>query len=148
MSPHYEYRHTVRPEEIDPLGHVNNVAYVDWMQRAALAHSSALGWPGERYRQAGCGWVVRSHTIEYLLPAVAGDQVVVRTWVASMTRVTSLRRYEMYRAADAALLAKAETLWAFIDFASGQPRRIPKEIADAYPLATEPGTHEDRRTPA
>jgi len=145
VSPHYEYCHTVRPEEIDPLGHVNNVAYVDWMQSAALAHSTALGWPGERYRRAGCGWVVRSHTIEYLLPALAGDKVVVRTWVATMRKATSLRRYEMYRAADGSLLAKAETLWAFVDYATGQPRRIPREIADAYPLASEPGAHENHR---
>ena len=36
----YLYSHTVRPEEIDGLGHVNNVCYVSWMQDAAMAHST------------------------------------------------------------------------------------------------------------
>ena len=133
MSAAYEYRRTVRDDEIDSLGHVNNVAYVDWMQAAALAHSTALGWPTQRYQQLGRGWVVRSHHVEYLQPALPGDDVLVRTWVATMSKVTSLRCYRIWRPADAALLARAETLWAFVDYATGQPRRIPREIADAYP---------------
>ena len=37
----FEYRHRVAAEEIDALGHANNVAYLQWMQAAALAHSAA-----------------------------------------------------------------------------------------------------------
>jgi acyl-CoA thioester hydrolase len=50
LPPIYLHRHVVRAEEIDPLGHVNNVAYVQWMQDAAIAHSSVQGWPMARYR--------------------------------------------------------------------------------------------------
>jgi len=128
----FEYCRAVRAEEIDPLGHANNVAYVEWMQAAALAHSAAQGWPGEKYRAVGHGWVVRAHSIEYLQPAVGGDEIVVRTWVATMRKATSLRRYRIVRKSDQALLATAETRWAFIDFATGQPMRIPREIADSF----------------
>jgi acyl-CoA thioester hydrolase len=82
----------------------------------------------------GRGWVVRSHKIEYLQAAVAGDRIVVRTWVATMKKVTSLRRYQIHRVGDDVLLARAETNWAFINFATGQPVRIPPEIADDFPL--------------
>lgn len=128
----YEHHHTVRDDEVDGLGHANNVAYVHWMQSAAVAHSAAQGWPGERYRRMGFGWVVRSHTIEYRQPASPGDPVVVRTWVATMKKATSLRRYEFLRNADNALLATAETKWAFIDYATGQLTRIPREVAEAF----------------
>ncbi|HID78661.1 MAG TPA: acyl-CoA thioesterase [Planctomycetaceae bacterium] len=127
-----EYHHTVGEEELDGLGHANNVAYVEWMQAAALAHSAAQGWPADRYQRVGRGWVVRRHTINYHKPAVAGDRIVVRTWVATMRRVTSLRRYRIVRPSDGAVLATAETLWAFIDYASGQPVRILPEIAQAF----------------
>ena len=133
----YEYRHTVRDDEIDGLGHANNVAYVDWMQAAAVAHSKANGWPGERYRQEGCGWVVRSHTIEYLQPAFAGDCLVVRTWVATLRKATSLRRYQILRAADGTLLATAETKWAFIDYTTRQPMRIPPKVAESFQIIDE-----------
>lgn len=128
----YEYCHTVGEDEVDSLGHANNVAYVNWMQSAAVAHSAAQGWPGGKYRRLGSGWVVRSHKIEYLQPAFAGDQIAVRTWVATMKKVTSLRRYQFFRKLDDILLATAETNWAFINYATGQPARIPREIAESF----------------
>jgi acyl-CoA thioester hydrolase len=118
------------------------------MQDAALAHSSALGWPAERYQAFGSGWVARLHQIEYLQPAYAGDAVVIQTWVADMKKVTSTRRYRILRRAaekvDAKavpelLLAVAHTHWAFIDFETRAPKRIPPEIADAYRVVTEIG---------
>ncbi len=128
----YEHFHTVAEDEIDQLGHANNVAYVEWMQAAAVAHTAAQGWPGERYQKLGSGWVVRSHTIEYHQPASAGQQIVVRTWVATMKKVTSMRRYRIFRTADDELLATAETKWAFVNYTTGEPARIPPEVAGAF----------------
>lgn len=128
----YFHPHPVEPAEIDDLGHANNIAYVAWLQAAAVAHSAAQGWPPERYCALGQGWVVRSHWIEYLQPAFAGDRAVVETWVATMKKVTSLRRYRIVRAGDGQLLATAETNWAFVDLASGKPARIPPELAAAF----------------
>lgn len=135
MSQFYEYFHTVTDAEIDEQGHANNVVYVAWMQDAALAHSAALGWTAERYQRLGGGWVARSHTIEYLRPAFAGDKIVVQTQVADMKKVTSTRIYRIICPADGELLAKAETHWVFISYATGKPTRIPAEIAKAYPVA-------------
>jgi acyl-CoA thioester hydrolase len=133
----FEYRRVVGDDEIDELGHANNVAYVAWLQAAAVAHSTAQGWPGTRYRQLGQGWVVRSHTIEYLQPAFAGDPLVVRTWVATMKKVTSLRRYHILRESDEQLLARAETNWAFVDYASGKPIRVPEEMANSFNIVEQ-----------
>ena len=128
----YFHSHVVQASEIDDQGHANNVAYVAWLQAAAVAHSAAQGWPGTCYRDLGQGWVVRSHAIEYLLPAFGGDHVVVETWVATMKKVTSLRRYRIVRHGDGALLATAETNWAFVDFTTGRPVRIPPAVAAAF----------------
>ncbi|MGO8744530.1 MAG: acyl-CoA thioesterase [Thermoguttaceae bacterium] len=138
----FEYDHTVRDEEIDAQGHANNVCYVAWMQDAALAHSAAQGWPAEAYQRLGMGWVVRSHAIEYHQSAKAGDRITVRTWVATFKRVTSLRRYRIIRQTDGMLLATAETKWAFIHYATGQPHRVPTEIARAFEIVD---THDFQR---
>ena len=132
----FEYRHTVRADEIDQLGRANNIVYVEWMQAAAIAHSAALGWPLEAYLKREAGWVVRSHTIEYNHPARKGDRIVIRTWVASMELITSLRRYRIVRAGDDEVLATAETKWAFIDFKTGRPERIPPDIAGAFTVVS------------
>jgi acyl-CoA thioester hydrolase len=133
----YEHSLIVAPQEIDRLGHVNNLCYLAWMQAAALAHSSAQGWPPERYEQFGCGWVVRSHEIKYLLPSYVNEQIVVRTWVADMKRMTSTRRYKALRVSDGALVASAATQWVFVEFATGQPRRIPEEVWRAFEIVAE-----------
>lgn len=138
MTTVYEYPHTVSEAEIDEQGHANNVVYVAWMQDAALAHSAALGWTPQRYLDMGAGWVARSHTVEYLRPAFAGDEIIVETHVADMKKVTSKRVYRIIRRVDGEVLAKAETHWAFVNYATGKPTRVPPEIADAYPLSTHP----------
>ena len=136
----FYFRHTVRSGEIDGQNHVNNIEYVRWMQSAAVGHSTAQGWPGTRYREIGAGWVVRSHTIEYLKPAFAADEIVVKTWIADFKKVSSRRRYKIVRPADETLLAQAETQWAFIGFEHRVPRRIPQEVIDDFGplLTTEP----------
>jgi acyl-CoA thioester hydrolase len=133
----YEHSFCVRPEEIDRLGHVNNLAYMAWMIDAAVAHSAAQGWTGDRYERLGAVWVVRSHEITYVEPAYAGDPIVVRTWVADMTKVTSTRRYRIERASDKRLLAKAATRWAFVDRTTGTLARIPEEVWQAFELVVD-----------
>jgi acyl-CoA thioester hydrolase len=131
----FEHVVTVRSEEIDQLGHVNNLAYLAWMQAAAVAHSAVQGWTAERYAQLGLGWVVRSHQIKYLQPAYLEDSVIVRTWVAGMKRASSTRSYKILRAGDRALLASAATEWAFVDLVSGTLKRIPPELVGSFELS-------------
>lgn len=133
----FEHGLVVVREEIDRLGHVNNLAYLAWMQAAALAHSAAQGWPPERYEQLGAGWVVRSHEIKYLQSAYEGQQIVVRTWVADMSKVGSTRRYKILRAGDQCLLASAATRWAFVDYAKGSLLKIPDEVMQAFEIGSE-----------
>jgi acyl-CoA thioester hydrolase len=135
MTEIFEYPHTVTVDETDEQGRANNVVYVSWMQDAAVAHSATLGWTPERYLQLGMGWVARSHWIEYLQPAVAGDKIIVETRVSEMKRVTSKRVYRILRRRDRQLLAKAETHWAFVNYTTGKPTRILEEITLAFPVS-------------
>jgi acyl-CoA thioester hydrolase len=145
----YEHRLTVSPSEIDGQGHANNVVYLEWLQRAAVLHSAAQGWSAEEYRRRQWAWVVRTHFIEYRRPVFAGEQIVVRTWVANMNRFTSLRKYTLFR--DQKLVARAETNWAFVDLAAGTLVPIPSEVAAAFEIPAEvtlPGRKADAEQPA
>jgi len=128
----YLHRHRVTDAESDELRHANNVAYVEWMQEAAVAHSAACDWPPARYLELGFGWFVRRHVIEYLQPAFPGDEIVVRTWVESMDRVSCVRRYEITRDVDEIRLAEAETKWVFVNYTTRLPARIPTEIRERF----------------
>ena len=133
VNPIYSYEFIVPRRALDENGHVNNVRFVQWMQEAAVRHYESIG--GIPLMQAiGATWVVRSHNIEYLRPAFAGDRIEVRTWVVNIHRVRSLRRYRFIRVADGKLLVKGETDWVFVNARTGTPVAVPAEIIKIFPL--------------
>jgi acyl-CoA thioester hydrolase len=130
-------RFPVPDAAIDRQGHVNNLAYVAWMQDIAIEHSAAAGWAMERYLALGAGWVVRSHFIEYLRPAFAGDRIVAVTWVPEFTQRSTPRRYLFVREDDRQLLAQAETRWVFVDLGTGRRRALPEELIAAFEVVPD-----------
>ena len=136
MQAVFRYELTVPREAEDQNGHVNNVEYLRWMQDAAMKHSETSGCT-RATNDAGATWVVRTHRIEYLKPAFAGDQVIVVTWVSNLRRVQSLRKYKIFRSTDKALLAEGETDWVFVDARKGTLRSIPKEIKTTFETLPE-----------
>lgn len=122
------------PEKvIDANGHVNNVAFVQWMQEAATRHADTNGGT-EATRNCQATWVVRSHTIEYLGPAYRDDHLTVLTWVANFRKVRSLRRYRFLRTKDRRLLVRGETDWVLVDRRTGRPRSIPESVRGVFPV--------------
>jgi len=136
-EPIYRYRFTISEEALDENGHVNNVTYVQWMQDAAVRHYEAMGG-GEPTQAINATWVVRSHTVEYLRPAFAGEEIEVRTWVVNMRRVRSARRYQFVRVGDEAMLVRGETEWVFVDATTGRPRSVPDEVIELFRVMDEP----------
>ena len=73
----------------------------------------------------------------YLAPAFAGEEIEVVTWVSNFRKVTSLRRYRIVRPSDGAVLATAETDWAYIGRKRNVPRRIPAELIADFVLVPD-----------
>jgi len=124
----------VSEEETDQNRHVNNVVYVQWMQDIAQKHSAARG-ATDAMKAANRIWVVRSHNIEYLSPAFAGDLVVASTWVESFRRVRAFRGSSFVRKSDGKVLARGRTEWICVNADTGKPCSIPDEIKCFCPEA-------------
>ena len=133
----YSKRFAVPSAAIDRQGHVNNLAYVAWMQDVAIEHSAAVGWPMDRYLTLGAGWVVRSHFVEYLRPAFAGERLAIHTWVPEFSQRSTPRRYLFVREDDQQLLAQAETRWVFVDLVTGRRRALPEELVAAFEVVPD-----------
>ncbi len=134
MNGIYEYQIIVDQSALDGNQHVNNVTYVKWINEAAILHSESVGWSQQRYRQHQFGWVVRHHDITYLNPAFLHDELTVKTWIADMKRVSSLRQFRFYKH-DQCIL-KAATNWVFIDFTTHKLKSIPESVSEAYCIVT------------
>lgn len=127
MKPVFHFAIEVPAAAVDANGHVNNVVYVQWMQDAAVAHAQAAGCTA-LCAALGATWVARTHHIEYLRPAFAGERLTVLTWVSDFRKVRSLRKYKFLRPRDAAVLAVAETDWVLVRADTGRPLAIPDNL--------------------
>ena len=132
MPNFFELRHKVAAGEIDGLGHVNNLVYLGWFVDAAVGHTKACGLSGLLLAEAGEGWVVRRHEIDYLAQVRPEDSVAVRTWIETAEKASSVRRYEIVNAVDGRLVARGLTVWVWINYRTGRPSRIPEKVYAAY----------------
>lgn len=130
----FSYSFTIPENVIDENGHVNNVAYVQWMQDAAIRHGESIT---EYKPTENTTWYAREHRIEYLLPAFLGEEIEVRTWLTEIKRVRVYRKYEFIRKADGKVIVKGETDWVYIDSNTGRPLAIPAIISELFPVLTE-----------
>jgi acyl-CoA thioester hydrolase len=126
---------TAAPADIDELDHVSNLVYLRWVQEVAMAHSVAVGWDHPQYRDLGAIFVVRRHEIDYVTPVLLGEEVELHTWIGWWKLASSERRTSIRRVRDGKEVARAATLWAFIELATGRPRRIPEEVRRAFGLS-------------
>jgi acyl-CoA thioester hydrolase len=131
----YTRSFTIPSGAIDENGHVNNVAYVQWMQDIAVEHYASIG--GIEAQGTNATWVVREHRIEYFLPAFAGEEIEIKTWVENIRRVRSLRKYEFVRKSDGRVLVQGETDWVFVDTTTGRPLPIPDAVSSVFGLRQE-----------
>jgi len=128
----------VTAEDIDALGHVNNISYVRWIQDIAGAHSSAVGLDFASYGRMGGIFVVTRHEIDYLRPVLRGDVVEACTWVGSVMAAKCVRHTELRRRGADDVVAKAHTVWGFVDVKTGRPTRIPGEVKEAFGMPPSP----------
>ncbi len=61
----------VRPQELDPMDHVNNAVYLDWAEEAVRAAQPASALDA----------IPRRWQLEYVRSAAPGDRIVATTWV-------------------------------------------------------------------
>ena len=117
----------VAGEDIDEQGHVNNVAYLRWIQDVAVAHwrSSASEEQLAKY-----GWVTVRHEIDYKKQAFENEEITATTWIGEWKHVTCERFTEIHRGDE--LLAKGRTIWCMIDRESAKPARITSELIDRF----------------
>jgi acyl-CoA thioester hydrolase len=123
----FSHSFRVAASDIDEQGHVNNVAFVRWIQDVAIAHwrHSATPEQVEKY-----SWVTLRHEIDYKKQAFEGDEISATTWVGEWTQVTCERFTEIHRGKD--LLVKGRTVWCMIDKRANRPARINQGLVERF----------------
>jgi acyl-CoA thioester hydrolase len=122
--PAFRLRAVVGPEDIDDLGHTNNVSYLRWVQLVAESHWSKLSRHVSPAERDGLMWVVRRHEIEYLAQSYPGDSLELITWVPSCGPATCDRATLIRRSGDGAAVVQILSTYCILDPATGRLRRV------------------------
>jgi acyl-CoA thioester hydrolase len=125
----FERQITAQPEDIDELGHVNNAAWVRWIQDMATSHWRAVADPAHVDAYV---WVVIRHEIDYLRALGLGESVTGRTWVGEAPKGARFDRHVEFTDDDGKPRVRAKTTWAILDKSTGRPLRVPPEVAAPF----------------
>jgi acyl-CoA thioester hydrolase len=124
----FTMRISVAWPDLDPVQHVNNANYLKFAEECGMQVIAAHGWPISRMIDKGFAIFIRRHQIQYLQPAVLGDELIISTWASNVRRSTATRHYLIQRISDLEKIAVIHTKSVWVDLKSGRPIRIPKDL--------------------
>jgi acyl-CoA thioester hydrolase len=134
------YRCPLRWADMDQLGHVNNVTYVDYLQEARVdmlrVHPPVSG--GEALAE---GVVVVRHEVKYLAPLVfRPEPVSVEVWVTEVRASTFTLAYEVFdeRPDGRRVYLQARSVLTPYSFTAESPRRVRPEEQEVLRRFLEP----------
>lgn len=141
----------MRWADLDPLGHVNNVVYVDYLQEARIdmLRVHARGPATDPLADA---LIVVRHEVHYVRPALfTGETVTVEVWVTEVRAGSFTMAYEVFqeRRGERVVYLRASSVLAPFVFATESPRRLTAEertALSAY-LEPEPAAPRERTEP-
>jgi acyl-CoA thioester hydrolase len=131
----------LRWADMDSLGHVNNVVYVDYLQEARVdmlrVHAPVKG--GE---ELAVGTVVVRHEVEFAHPLVFRfEPVRIETWVTQVRAATFTMAYEILDElpdGERRVYVRARTVLTPFVFAQERPRRVSPEEREVLERFLEP----------
>jgi acyl-CoA thioester hydrolase len=144
----HRYECPMRWADLDQLGHVNNVVFVDYLQEARV---DLLRAHGGGPRALADGLVVVRHEVTYLKPLTFDFRPVsIECWVTDIKAATFTMAYEIFHdegEGDRLVYVRATTVLTPFVFAEERPRRITAEERAALEGHLEPDHQPRRRTP-
>ena len=130
--------YTVRFNDCDPNGHLNNARYIDYMLNAREDHLKQyyqVTLPD--FFKQGLGWVVRRHEIQYVRPAYYSEVVCIESRLIELGPSHLLVEMLMFDEQQSSLKAILWTNFTCIDVKTGRKKEHPDtfmEFASAMQL--------------
>lgn len=127
---------SVRWNDIDGYGHVNNAAMLTLLEEARIAAFWDVDVPTEHKRttqivkagsKADSHTLIANHHIEYLAPlAYTQKLITVDLWISKLGGASLDLNYEV-RDPDGVVCCRASSVLVMVDAASGKPRKLNAE---------------------
>jgi YbgC/YbaW family acyl-CoA thioester hydrolase len=123
--------YTVRFSDCDPMGHLNNARYIDYMLNAREDHlKQAYQIDLLEYHKQGIAWVVRRHDIQYVRPAFYNELVCIESRLIELSESHVLVELLMYDEQQTTLKAIMWTTFTSVDVKTGRKKDHPASFMD------------------
>ena len=122
------HRLSVRFADCDPLGHVNNAAYLTYLEQARLHHWMALGLDVHWRAPGAPAFILARAEVDFESQATYGDELEVRLAVAAVGRTSFTYAYEIVQVTTGARVASARSVQVCYDYKAQRPTPIPKGL--------------------
>ena len=118
--------YTIRFNDCDPFGHLNNSKYIDYCLNAREDHlKEAYGIDLREWASQGIGFVVSQHEIRYLRPANYNDIICIQTALIGAGDSWLLVEMSMYDQERQQLKAIIWSKFTSIDIRTGRKENLP-----------------------
>ncbi len=129
MEKIFEHSISIVQEDIDVMGHVNNIVYLRWVQEAAIAHWNSIV---TEQMNKDYLWVVVRHEVDYLSAALINTNLIAKTWIGEHYGAKSERFVNICDKNSDTIYVKVKTVWCLLDSKSLRPKRIENDIKNAF----------------
>lgn len=119
----YQFPVCIEAADIDFMGHVNNAAYLAWVQAAVISHWRHFA-PAEAV--ATHAWVAVKHEITYRKAAFLEDEVIAIVLLERVRRESAFYETVFWRGDE--LLTEVKSRWCCLDAETLRPTRLAEDI--------------------
>jgi len=125
--------YTVRFQDCDLMGHLNNARFIDYTLNAREDHlAENYNISLRDYMQQGMGWMVASHEIYYRKPAMYNEKIMIRTSLIHYGESELLVEGIIMDAAKTHLKALLWTKYVFVNTRTGKRDVHPTHLMEFF----------------
>ena len=127
----YEFDGRVRYSEIDHRGTMTLPALINYFQDCSTFHSEAVGLGMDRLRHDRKAWVLSYWQVIVNRYPKMGEKTTTGTFATEFKGLYGNRNFYM-KDGTGELIARANSIWVFMDLEKGRPSRPTAEHIDPY----------------
>jgi len=112
--------------QIDIVGHLSNIIYIEWMEIGRLKLLEAIGLPTVELTKRDIFPILVNTNITYKNPIFYGDKIDAKIWISKLNAASAIMEFSFTKN-DGVLAATGYQKGLFINGNTGKPYRIQKE---------------------
>lgn len=132
----YQLNSRVRYSEVNSEQQLTLSALIEYLQDCCTFQSEDMGVGMEYLQQEHSAWVLSSWEIRVLRYPKMGENIQVSTWPCDFKGFYGTRNF-LITDESGEIIAKANSLWVFMDTERMRPKKVPAELIEAYQRETE-----------